>query len=235
MCKCNIENFSDWYWGGITILCHIVYYTTLLILITCFIILYDDNCHCIFLNSSTNVSCAKNVSMCWVILMMQAIYASENTVRQWNSWNAYKGVNSLLRGTRKGQVAVCLCLVSCGFGMSSESSDTVGQICITVCEQCPLMAIHSDCWHWDRIISVWWLITNGLAVLVCCVFGLILTEVQTVSVSKHCLYCMIISLLSSVWTQVSMTCNPFYFWCISKWNTTRKIDLIHLGMYWIVK
>lgn len=56
-----------------------------------------------------------------------------------------KEVNSLLRGTRKGQVAVCLCLVSCGFGMSRESSDTVGQICITVCEQCPLMAIHSDC------------------------------------------------------------------------------------------
>lgn len=73
-----------------------------LLIPTCFIILYDDNCHFIFLNSSTNVSCAKNVSMCWIILLMQVIYASENTARQWNSWNAYKRSELTFKRNKEG-------------------------------------------------------------------------------------------------------------------------------------
>ncbi len=115
----------------------------------------------------------------------------------------------------------------------------IGQICITVWEQCPLMAIHSDCWHWD-----WWFVSNMtplFRLVVLFLLALIMnywgskcrcafTCCSKLVLAKHYLQSFI-AVLSSVLTRqgffkASMKFNPFCFHNLMhfqvKHNSNRK-------------
>lgn len=114
--------------------------------------------------------CAKNVSMCTII---QSCMLLENTVKQLlrdNEMVEMLTENCLFGETRRGQVAVCLRLVSGGFGMSRESSDrsdlyySMGTVPPYGHTQW-LLTLRRNISDWSAYLFF------RLAVLVCCVFA----------------------------------------------------------------
>ncbi len=148
-------------------------------------------------------------------------YCKTVSTRQWNGWNAYK--NTVFSGEQGGDKEVAVwdwSRVVLGWAEWA----LIGQICITVWEQCPLMAIHSDCY-----ILVWWFVSNMtplfrlvvlfLLALIMNYWGLKCRCAFTCSsklvLAKHYLQSFI-AVLSSVLTRqgffkASMKFNPFSF------------------------
>lgn len=165
---------------------------------------------------------ANNVSICTII----PIYASENTVKQSLQDNEMVEMltKNYFRGNKEGTSSCVWDWSVLGWAEWA----LIGQICITVWEQCPLMAIHSDCWHWDRTyqsdgLSVTWLpyldflycflafIINYWGSKCRCAFT---CNSKLVLAKQYLQY--FIAVLSSVLTRrgffkASMKCNPFYF------------------------